>query len=154
MTPELNSYFELFYSHFDFLKDVLQEIGDDSARLNWRSTDPQLGSVFSTIAYVALNTEFWIGHVLGSRLAPPGFDNVLEMAQGDDQETLRQLLNKALQTTREVLDSISGKNLDKTFDYADELYSPRGCILQVLDETAQRCGEVAVLRRWAEVAAK
>jgi Protein of unknown function (DUF664) len=148
MLTEIDVYLDSLKIYLNQFKDVLDEIGDDLALLNWRPSNGELSSIFGITAFTALNIEYWIGHVIGGRSEPPGYDSVLEEANGSDPLILQQLLDSALETSREVVENYKSEDLDTTFNYADEFYSARWCILQAIQETAQRFGQVEVLLQW------
>lgn len=148
MLAEINLYLDNLKDYLTRFKEVLDEIGDDVAVLNWRPRQSGLSSIFATTAFAALNIEFWIGHIIGGRTEPPGYDSVLEEAKGENSLVLHQLLESALETSRLVIENYKAKDLDKTFDYADEFYTARWCILQALLETAQRYGQVETILQW------
>jgi len=148
MLSEIKAYTEILQSRFEQLQDVISEVGSDYELLNWRPVAREQPSIFGLIAHVALNTDYWIGHVIGGRAEPPGFDNALDEASGDDPQILLQLLDSAQETARLTVKDLTQAQLTQNIDYADEVFTARQCILQVLDETASRCGEIEVLRRW------
>jgi hypothetical protein len=150
MLAEINNYLDSLKDYLSRFKDVLDEIGDNVDLLNWRPPqEGELSSIFATTAFAALNIEYWIGHILGGRSEPPGYDSVLEEAKGENPLILHQLLESALETSREVIENFKAKDLDKTFDFADEFYTARWCILQAMLETAQRYGQVETILQWA-----
>jgi hypothetical protein len=148
MLTEAAVYLDAIRTRFDCLEEIINEIGDISELLNWKPAGTEQASIFALIAYVALNADYWIGHLIDGRAEPPGFENALEEARGSDSIVLRQLLQSALETTRLTLNDLKADQLNRTIEYADEIFTPRQCVMQVLDETAARCGEAETLIRW------
>jgi len=146
---ELTLYLDRLESRFGLIKDALEESSPPPARLNWRpgSEDP---SIFGLAAFVAMNTDYWIGHALGNLPEPLGFDRVLEEAQGDDFRPLIKLLDNSLETSRRVLEKLTAAELDSTINFNDEPLTPRQAIVLVLEDAAERYGEINALSRWWE----
>ncbi len=148
MLTEAAVYLDAIRTRFERFEEILNEIGDDSELLNWRPAGEEQSSIFGLTAHVALNADYWIGHLIDGRAEPPGFDTALDEARGNDANVLRQLLQSALETTRLTLKDLKTDQLNRMIEYADEVFTPRQCIMQVLDETAARCGEAETLLRW------
>ncbi|MEI7556620.1 hypothetical protein [Candidatus Chlorohelix sp.] len=148
MIEELASYFDILQTRFDWLVDTLSEIGEDVEQLNWLPVGNEQPSIFRLVAFIALNADYWVGHLVGGRGEPAGFASVLDEASGTDSAVLRQLLSSALETVREVFENVTPTQMNRMIEYADEIFTPRQCIIQVIDQAAARCGEIEVIRRW------
>ncbi len=131
----------------EMIKDCLEDLEGDSEKLNWRPA-PGYPSIYSLGAFVALNTDYWIGHALGELRIPTGLESVLEQAQGEDPGPLFDRLEKALETTRLVLEKLDPQALDKTINLNDEPLTGRQCILQALEDAAERHGQILTLMEW------
>lgn len=147
MSPELALYFDRIQGRLDTIKEALEEIGADEEQLNWRS-DVDQPSVFSLAAFVAMNTDYWIGHALGNLPIPPGFDDVLEQAHGDDSVPLLRRLDSSRETTRQVFEKLAETTLDTIVNLNDEPVTARQCILQALEDAAERGGEIRTMLHW------
>jgi hypothetical protein len=147
MLPELALYFDRIEGRLDNIKEYLEEIGDDAEQLNWR---PEIDepSIFSLAAFVAMNTDYWIGHALGNFPIPPGFEDVLEQAHGDDPDPLIRRLDSSRETTRKVFEKLNPADLDTTININDEPVTARQCILQALEDAAERDGEIRTMMQW------
>jgi hypothetical protein len=150
MNQELAEYFEIIRLRFERIQEILTDIGSDPGILNWKPRTIDQPSIYATGAYIPLFADFWIGHVLGGRAEPPGFDSVLDEAAGENSQLILQLLSSALETIRLVFEDMDEEKLNSMLQYADDIFKPRQCILQVVDEIAERCGEIEVLKRWFE----
>ncbi|NWJ45484.1 MAG: hypothetical protein HXX08_06360 [Chloroflexi bacterium] len=148
MIEELANYFDIIQTRFDSIADTLSEIGDDVDQLNWMPVGNEQPSIFRLVAFIALNADYWIGHLIGGRGEPAGFDSALDEASGTNPDVLRQLLSSALETVREVFEDIKPNKMNRMIEYADEIFTPRQCIIQVIDQAAARYGEIEVIRRW------
>jgi hypothetical protein len=148
MLTEVAVYLDAIRTRFERFEEILNEVDNNSELLNWKPAGEEQASIFALTAHVALNADYWIGHLIDGRAEPPGFDNALDEARGTDSNVLRQLLQSALETTRLTLKDFKAEQLNRMIEYADEVFTPRQCILQVLDETAARCGEAETLLRW------
>lgn len=147
MLAELELYFDRIQSRLDLIKDYLDEVGEDAEQLNWRPTEDG-PSIFSLAAFVAMNTDYWIGHAVGNMLEPPGLDNVLELAHGDDPGPLMRRLDSTRETTRKVFEGLAEGTLDNIINFNDEPVTIRQCILQALEDAAERCGEIKTMLHW------
>lgn len=147
MLPELALYFDRIQGRLDLIKEALEEIGDDEEQLNWR---PEIDkpSIFSLAAFVAMNTDYWIGHALGNLPVPSGFEDVLEQAHGADPAPLVRRLDSSRETTRQVFEKLDPTALDTTINLNDEPVTSRQCILQAIEDAAERGGEIRTMMHW------
>ncbi len=147
MLAEVALYYDRLLARLDQIKDYLEEIGADEEQLNWRP-NPNTPSIFALAAFVSMNTDYWIGHAIGNLPEPPGFDNVLEQAHSDDPAPLLRLLDSTRKNISRVLEQITAESFDETFNFNDEPVTPHQCILQALEDAAERCGEIRTMMHW------
>ncbi len=147
MLAEIALYFDRLESRLDLIKDLLNEIGQDAEQLNWRP-EVEEPSIFALAAFVAMNTDYWIGYAIGNLPEPPGFDSVLEQAQGNDVQALIRRLDSSRETSRQVLEKLDVKILDNVKLLNDEPITIRLCLLQALEDAAENYGKIELMIQW------
>lgn len=147
MLPELESYLDVLESKHVELKDLLTEIGDNPAALNWRPLGEDEFSIFSLAADVALQEDFWVGHVVGEQAEPPGIDMVQE-AKGDQIEPLLRLLEAAQETTTQIFNQLTAEQLEGGIRFNGDVLAVRWCLLSSVQRVAENLGQINMLWQW------
>lgn len=147
MLQELESFVEILESKHAEIKDVLEEIGNNPAVLNWRPNSEGSYSIFALAAEVALQEDYWISHVVGERAEPPGIDKVDE-AQGDKIEPLVRLLDAAFENNTQILNQLTAADLRRNIELNDDLIEVRWCLYNALQLAAENYGRIATQWKW------
>ena len=147
MLKELESILDMLETKHIEIKDLLIEIGDNSATLNWQPLGEDTLSIFALAADVALQEDYWISHVIGEGLEPIGIDQIQE-AKGPKVAPLIGLLDAAFDHTRQTFEQLTPETLDGQIEFNADIFSTRWCLLNALQHAAENQGQISIMWQW------
>jgi uncharacterized damage-inducible protein DinB len=123
------------------VRDLVADLPAEA--LNWHPLGDAetFNSLAVLSAHVAGAEHFWIGEVVGGRLASRDRDAEFAVRVADPTSLLDRLDDTAAET-REVFAALSARDLDGTRQARDRTVPVRWCILHVIDHTALHLGHM------------
>lgn len=141
---------EAYIDRLDYLRNEIKKaIGDMSVEaLNWTPLPEDTSSPCVLATHIAGSESFWIHQVVGGKNVDRDRDSEFK-ARGNSVAELEAMLDRASQTTRNVLQGLSSDALDQAREVrpGEAPVSLRWAILHLVEHMGQHLGHIALTKQ-------
>ncbi len=141
---------EVYIDRLDYLRNEIKKaIGGMSVEaLNWTPLPEDTSSPCVLATHIAGSESFWIHQVVGGINVDRDRDSEFN-ARGNSVAKLEAMLEKAAQTTRNILQGLPSNALDQTREVRPEEspISLRWAILHMIEHMGQHLGHIALTKQ-------